>query len=268
MILPALTEPSEFQSETLTTRPQALGLIEWPYLHSEWSLQQRLEAFRTHHDLVDQLPLLRVPVGQRRDLCDLAHVEPGLRLVLDRPIWFLREGEICLNLFLKETRIYTVAFNVEHDAQGGMRATVGGVQGRSIEGAREIYAHLTKALHGARPRDFLIAVLLMLCQQLGIQTIRGISDRYRHHRSSYFAGGAEKTQTADYDEIWSDRGGELHPDGFFHLAAVWIERSLEEIPSKKRAMYRRRSEMYAEIRQQVGLAAEVLNPDFLPQLPG
>lgn len=267
-LMPVLQQGSAFQRHTLLVRPQALGLIEWPYLHCHWTQQERLAAFKCHHDLADSLPMLRVPVGMRRDLCSLDALEPGLRLVLDRPVWFLREGEICLNLFLRDTRIYTVAFNVDRNSAGALQATVGGVQGRSIEGARETYAHLTKVLHGARPRDFLIGVLLLICETLGIQTVRGVSDACRHHRSAYFAGGAEKTQTADYDEIWGDRGGVLANDGFFHLPAHLVERSLEEIPSKKRAMYRRRSELYAEVRAALVQAQSEDSPSFLPQLPG
>lgn len=258
---------SALQKSSLVARPQALGLIEWPYIHSEWSIENRLAAFKKHHDLADQYPIFAIPIGQRLDLCRLDQFEPGLNLVLDRPIWFLREGEVCLNIFLKETRIYTIAFNLDLDVRGQLRATVGGIQGRSIDGAKEIYGQLTKSLHGVRPRDFVIAVLMLLCEALEIRSVRGVSDRFRHHRSSYFAGGAEKTQTSDYDEIWSDRGGVLADDGFFHMPAILVERSLDDVPSKKRAMYRRRQEMYAEIREKL-MALNEQPMHFLPQLPG
>jgi uncharacterized protein VirK/YbjX len=261
-----LVSGSSLQKKSLAARPEALGLLEWPYIHSEWSAKDRLTAFKQHHDLANEYALLAVPVGQRVDLCYLDQFEPGLSLVLDRPVWFLREGEVCLNLFLKETRIYTIAFNLDLDAQGQLRSTVGGIQGRSIDGAKEIYGQLTKSLHGVRPRDFLIAILMLLCETLGIKSVRGVSDKFRHHRSSYFASGPEKTQTSDYDEIWSDRGGVISEDGFFHLPAILTKRSLEEIPSKKRAMYRRRQEMYDDIRQQLQNAS-CSTPVFKPQLP-
>lgn len=262
-----LSGGSVLQKSSLAARPQAMGLIEWPYIHSEWPIENRLAAFKQHHDLANQCPLIAIPIGQRLDLCCLEKFEPGLSLVLDRPIWFLREGEVCLNLFLNETRIYTIAFNLDLDSLCQLRATVGGIQGRSIDGAKEIYGQLTKSLHGVRPRDFVIAVLMLLCEVLGIKSLRGVSDQFRHHRSSYFAGGAEKTQTSDYDEIWSDRGGALADDGFFHMPAILVERSIEDVPSKKRAMYRRRQEMYVEIRQQIVMLNEQ-SPHFLPQLPG
>lgn len=261
-----ISNGSPLQKSSLIARPQAIGLIEWPYIQREWSVDDRIAAFKQHYDLANQYALLAIPVGKRLDLCRLDQFESGLSLVLDRPIWFLREGEVCLNLFLKETRIYTIAFNLDLDNQRNLRATVGGIQGRSIQGAKEIYGQLTKSLHGVRPRDFLITVLMLLCEALNIRSVRGVSDEFRHHRSSYFGSGKVKPNSSDYDEIWSDRGAVLAGDGFFHLPAALPERSLDDVPSRKRAMYRRRQEMYLDIRRELNVALE-MRPIFLPQLP-
>jgi uncharacterized protein VirK/YbjX len=264
---PLFQNATPFLAETLAIRPNALGLLEWPYIHCDWRAEQKIDSFRQHHDLTNRIEIFRLPVGMRRDVCQLDEFEQGLRLVLDRPHWFLREGELSLNLFLGDLRLYTVAFNIELDDQGNMRVAVGGVQGRSVEGAKDTYARLTKSLHGARPRDFLIGSLLLACEALSIPSVRGVSDAKRHHRNHYFGGAANKTNTADYDEIWGDRGGELKPDGFFHLPAKLMEKPLEDVPSKKRAMYRRRAELYAHVRQAM-LMACAHPPQLADQLPG
>lgn len=262
-----LQRGGEFFLETVKLRPEVLGVIEWPYIHAQWSMEERFNSLVEHHRLVTSFPLLMIPVGLRRDLCALDDIESGLSIVLDRPQWFLREGEVSLNLFLGDVRLYTIAFNLERTPSGAVGVAVGGIQGRSIDNAKDTYAQLTKAMHGVRPRDFLISVLSLLCEEFGIESARGISDDFRHHRSDYFGVGGKTTSSADYDGIWLDRSGALEADGFFHFVPKLVERPLEDVPSKKRAMYRRRGEFYERLRAEVRRAI-AQNPPLQPQLPG
>ena len=41
----ALAGGSHLQRASLDARPEALGLLEWPYIHSEWPVQKRLSAY-------------------------------------------------------------------------------------------------------------------------------------------------------------------------------------------------------------------------------
>jgi uncharacterized protein len=250
----AAAEPSSSLAADLRDRPGSLGIVVWPYINKDWPAERRFEAVFEHHERVRDLPLLQLRLAQSRDLFDLSDLFTGLRVVLDRAPWFQREGELVLNLFLHEERVYSVAFSFGlHD--GSRVAFIGGVQGRDIEGIGDVYKAITKKLHGARPRDFLVTVLQLICEQSGVQAMLGVCDAHRHHRHPYFSAAGKQTPSADYDEIWRDRGGTpLTGSGFFRIEARWAPRNEDEVPANKRAVYRRRNALY--LRLQASLSSQ------------
>jgi uncharacterized protein VirK/YbjX len=173
-------------------------------------------------------------------------------VVVDQPIWFVREGQLVINLFLGEERIYSLAFSLFGQA-GSVGAFVGAIQGRDIEGINDIYRELTKSSHGMRPRDLVIEIFRMFCAELGIAEILAVSDEYRHHRSGYFGNSADTKFSSNYNEIWEDRGGERVDPTCYRLKVGHEERDISSIPSKKRSLYRRRYEALQSIRQQIHL---------------
>ena len=165
-----------------------------------------------------------------------------MRLVLDKAIWFLREGEIVLNLFINDQRFYSIAFTLGTDA-GQPIILVGALQGSNSEVAQEVYRDITHALHGMRPRDLLMVALKLLCRELGIQRIWAVSSDNRQHNSPYFGDSHKDKVLVAYNEVWLEHGGIALDNGFFEIPAVVKYRDMSEIPSRKRATYRRRYEM-------------------------
>ena len=235
-------------AKALRRRPRVLGMFLWPYINTEWGVEQRLEKFAGHYWCAEAHPRLDLDVDQRAILVDLGDVRPGLQLVIDRPQWFLREGELSINLFLDDQRIYSIAFSLGRVA-GIDVAYVGCIQGRNIEGIDRLYKELTKQLHGARPRDFLISSFQLLCEAENIVRILAVSDAARHHRHDYFGGKVDRTQSANYDVIWSDRGGRPQEPGFYELPGRLTFKTECDIPSAKRAQYRHRYALYGRVRQ-------------------
>lgn len=230
--------------------PHMIGIVEWPYLHKDWDVTRRFDAVRGHYVEVERLAWLQVALDEARLVSDLGAVVPGLRVVLDRPKWFMREGELTLNLFLGDERIYSLAFLLGR-SQGVRTAFIGAVQGRDLEGIEATYRNLTRKLHGARPRDCLLTVLQMVCGAAGVQRVLAVAEDCRHHLHPYFRGKGNFHPSADYDVIWTDRGGHRVAGGFFELPVTAARRAEAEIPSRKRAMYRRRYSMYDEIQADV-----------------
>ncbi|KTT16441.1 DUF535 family protein [Pseudomonas parafulva] len=224
----------------------ALGMVQWPYISSGWNVAQRLDAVASHFEVVTaKAPVLLVTGrDERRVLCDLGDHSPACSLVLDRPIWFKREGELVLNLFQGELRVASLAFTLWND---GSRLTlfIGAVQGihKGIdsETSLAIYRDLTKHFEGLRPRSLVLEALKCLARSLSVDRILAVSDGCRHHRHPYFGADTGRELAADYDAIWQDHGGQPAPcNGFFELPLVAAQRAESDIPAKKRAMYRRR----------------------------
>lgn len=231
-----------------------LGAVEWPYIHKDWPVEKRFSVIQQHYEIIQDLPeILNVADGNPKILVNLDRFSPNATIVLDKAHWFVREGEIVLNLFKEEFRVMSIAFTLARE-NGELLMYVGAIQGMSpSERSLEKFRMLTKELEGVRPRDFLVEVLRVLAKHLAVSKILGIADSYRHHRHAYFANYHLNTLKASYDEVWFEQGGIVYSDDFYSIPLDKPRKNLSEVSSNKRAMYRRRYELFDDILQKVGL---------------
>ncbi len=226
-----------------------LGVVHWPYISRSWNSQDRLGVMASHYEVVIKScpQLLLYGRNDSLVLSDLSEFSAGCSLVLDRPVWFMREGELVLNLFQGDLRVASIAFTL-CCVEGQLCIFIGAVQGihKGIESDKSlsIYRDLTKDFEGLRPRSFLIEVIKSLAINIGVKKIYAVGDGYRHHRHPYFGAEKAKELAADYDLIWLEHGATpSEREDFFEIPMTPAKKPLETIPSKKRAMYRRRYEL-------------------------
>ncbi|GAB4523979.1 MAG: VirK/YbjX family protein [Amphiplicatus sp.] len=230
----------------LRERPEMLGALIWPYQTASWPASERLRRIADHCAVVDTLgPPFLFSVEEKLVLLDLGEVYPDLRVVLDQPKWFMREGQFTLNLFIGSFRAYSLAFSFHRGADGTREAFIGGLQGRNRKDALDLYRDLTKALHGQRPRDFILELLRMLCRATGAERICAVSNAHRHQLHPFL--NKKDAFALDYDEIWRERGGRAVNAVFFELDRDPPARDLAEVKPNKRSMYRRRAQFLAEV---------------------
>ena len=79
---------------------------------------------------------------------------------------FQEEGELMLQLFLGDRRVYSVCFSCTDDG----RAYIGGIQGGKDITNDEVKV-LTKELHGARPKNIIMSVLYGFLRYFSITTL-------------------------------------------------------------------------------------------------
>jgi uncharacterized protein len=227
----------------LSRFPDMHGAIYWPYIHHAWPRERRLRTIDSHYRLLEgRACLLAASILGEVELLSLDAEYPGLRVTLDKAIWFLREGEVVLNLFLRDQRIYSIAFSLGNE-DGALVAYVGALQGSNVEGALATYREITRALHAMRPRDFIVMTLQFLCKELGVAKIYAISGAARQHNSPYFGDSHKHKVLANYDEVWIEHGGRLLDSGFFEIPTAVRYREMSEIPTRKRSTYRKRYQM-------------------------
>jgi uncharacterized protein VirK/YbjX len=241
----------------LPVTTEVLGVTEWPYLNSAWGVAERLDRIATHYELLASISGTLLGLDKRTAvrLLDLSKFSAHCEIIIDRPLWFKREGELVLNLFRETLRVASLAFILgTHD--GAPAIFIGAIQGInravSSEESLEIFRILTKEFEGVRPRSLLLDILRMIANELQVKTLLAVADEHRHHRHRYFGRSAQEKLAANYDEIWAEHGGsrsELR--GFYQLPVQPLRKELAEVAAKKRAMYRRRYAMLAEIETEV-----------------
>lgn len=169
-----------------------------------------------------------------------------------------REGELCLRLTRNGLPLYLASFLFVPRADG-VALQLGALQGLRSEAAADLIRSATRALHGCRPKNLMIAALRDLGDFFACSNLFLVSNDNR------IALNARRRRhiAADYDLAWRELHALPMRDGNYHLpCAAYQMPDLAEVPSKKRADARRRGEllqaMALEMRTQ--LAARLQAP--------
>jgi uncharacterized protein len=233
--------------ETLAQRPSLIMCVIHPYLNTDWRFEQKLEKISEHYRLLsERLSILRfVPPA----FIDLADVGGDIQIRLHKYPYSEHEGELTISLYRSELRLYSLTFTL---GQIGAQivAYAGALQGLGSSEALDIYRSLTHGMHGLRPRDLLVTAFRLLCGSLGVARILAISDRKRICSNSYHNSGTQIFSS--FDTAWIECGGVAVDDAFFELSPRLVRRAAKDVPSRKRALYRRRYAMLDAIAKQIG----------------
>jgi len=168
-----------------------------------------------------------------------AHYE--LRLLHLPHCW--QEGEVSIGLFEQDVLICTVTF-VLGDAyefasglpRGESALMIGGIQGCQSEDGQDAFRRATKAMHGLRPFSLLMHAARAIAHALGATRLIAVADA--GHALRYKRGKGRIRLS--YDAIWLDHGATAVDTNVFDLGIATAPRDLADIPSHKRAQYRRR----------------------------
>lgn len=237
--------------EALLERPSLIACVRRPYMNGGWSVERKMGAIREHYRLLSQdLGFLRF--GANASI-NLARIDADTRLCLEKAAWFEHEGELTLSLFEGPLRLYSLVFAFG-ESQGRRLAYIGALQGLGSSNALDMYRALTHRLHGLRPRDLLIAAFRKVCLGLGVTRILAITDDASVSRSAYFRSKVKVY--ANYDQVWAENGGRVVDGGFFELSPAVGRRAMPDIPSRKRAAYRRRYELLDDLGRQIDASVQ------------
>ncbi|MCG2633020.1 DUF535 family protein [Bradyrhizobium sp. WYCCWR 13023] len=248
LLLPFMAaRPGTRLNAYLRARPEILEMVHGPYLAADWDAATKIGRVIDHLETVSEIAgIVDMPPDTVVDLIDPHAIGFGYRITLDQARWLLREGQLVLSLWDGIDRIFSLSFSLS--TQGGRRvAYIGGIQGRhQVAGEPDIldrYRLFTKAAYGSRPRDFLVEVFRLFCKAIGVTEIFAVADANHPTRNDKNAVGIS------YDEIWQERGAVYNNDGFYHLPVTLERRSEEEIPAKKRSLYRKRFALFDSIEE-------------------
>ena len=154
-----------------------------------------------------------------------------------------REGDLCLRLTRDGAPLYLASF-LFRPQPGGAAIALGALQGlRSSAGAQAV-KEATRALHGCRPKNLMVAALRDLGDFFGCDHLSLVSNanrialnwRRRRHIS------------CDSDQAWQELHALPSSDGNYRLPCGPCQMpDLEQVASKKRADARRRGAMLVQL---------------------
>ena len=118
---------------------------------------------------------------------------------------------------------------------------IGAMQGPNVDDAKEIIKRITKKSHAYRTKNLILYAAQSLARALGLEKIFAVTN------AGYYANNhirRDRKLKTSFSDFWEECGGHLMSDErFFSLPLIEKRKSAEEIPTHKRAVYRRRFEM-------------------------
>jgi uncharacterized protein VirK/YbjX len=156
-------------------------------------------------------------------------------------------------------RLYSIGFGFT-DAHALL---MGNVQGPSLkDDGMDRIRNVTHAAHGMRPPHLLVHTLRVLAARWGATRLRGVDPE--HHVKGRW-NLRDSRLRFDYRAFWAEHDGARDEGGNWSLPLATALRPIEEVPTKRRAMYRRRYAMLEALH----LAVDTLSDGrhALPPMP-
>lgn len=242
----------------------AAGLIEWKYLGDylgrQFDADARCSIIGRHYRfLLDRLDgSAAAHWALRSTLWESAsEVSGAVRRIIHRPATLApMEGECELVFTADDEVLATLTFTVLAGGIGTMPCrtalSIGGLQGALA--ARSAIRAAARENGEIAPAAMLLIAARSLAEALDVEMLAGISNS--DHIARIYAGDAMRF---DYDQLWTDLGGEPGLFGWF-----WIDprehpqRSLSHLSSAHRARARRRAAHRRGLQEQIRNRLEVL----------
>ena len=174
--------------------------------------------------------------GELQSMELVLRMEPGQR----------KEGLAAIMLLLPDGEtIYQIIFWIAKDKAGDFAMWIGALQGPNMENAKDVVKQITKKCHAYRTKNLMLYAAQAVARNLGLKKIYAVTN------AGYYANNhlrVDRKLKTSFSDFWLEAGG-THTDDerFDELPLIEARKSVEEIPSHKRAAYRRRFALLDEL---------------------
>ncbi len=214
------------------------------YCDNRFSAKERLQAICDNFVLAEKYlekNLCQKLIEQKQIL--LADLTDELQVYLNINCIDPFEGFFSLNILTQEKEhIYDASFTF----LSPNKLLIASIQGPKGKDASQRIKATTKSLFGIRPMFMLINIFKMIAENRQLDML-GIA----HKNQSKYRFNDHSKLLFNYDEFFSENRGVKTTNGYWQLPLEIERKPLEEIPSKKRSMYKKRYAMLDQTQQQI-----------------
>ena len=148
-----------------------------------------------------------------------------------------------------EVPVYQILFWIaRHESDWAM--WIGAMQGPNVDDAKELVKRITKRCHAYRTKNLILYAAQSVARSLGVEKIFAVTNE------GYYANNhvrRDRKLKTSFSDFWAEVGGTPTDDvRFFELPLTETRKTAEEIPSHKRAQYRRRFALLDELDASIG----------------
>ena len=189
--------------------------------------------------------LLDIYREKNQVLWENEHEGEPLRLVLYYEAGQRKEGLLSVTLRLGRQALYQMIFWIQKNPKGEWSAYIGAMQGPNMDNAKEVIKKITKQCHAYRTKNLILHAMQEVAKTLGLKHLYAVTN------DGYYAMNhvrRDRKLKTNFSDFWAESGGTPCEDKrFYELPLTEYRKSMEEVPTRKRANYRRRYMLMDEI---------------------
>ena len=218
------------------------------FLDKRFNTQQRFDAMCDNLTfLPEKLTALGLPPLWQQAI-SFGEVIPDFEMRLTITDYQPMEGFWTLELVHSPSQelVYLLTFGKVQQA-----LLIAVIQGPNFEGSKDMVKLLTKKCHGLRPAYLMVEAMKALTKVLGYSALWGIPHKYQNKSRIV----QSKRYVVDYDAIFAESAGTLKD--YWELPLHFETKNMDDIPSNKRSMYRKRYAMLEQLQENMATALKV-----------
>ncbi|ELR66588.1 hypothetical protein C942_04286 [Photobacterium marinum] len=233
-----------------------------PYLCVNWSPTERARHLRDHYQFISEtFGSHAAEVTSQTGITLLTFKDSNeAQYQIHLYCGASREGGLGIQLVNdKNQSVYSLAFNISGTEQRTMY--IGMVQGPTplISDRPMLIRTLTRSLHGLRTKALMIEVALILARIWGVAEVKGVSNKGHIYQALRYVGSKRKSVTFDYDDFWTEYGGEPISKYLFSVPVNPPRKDPSTLKKTKRRLYTKRYQWLADAEQAINDNLAVIN---------
>ena len=247
------------RSKLLEVNPFPIEQVTRAFFYNKSTFSERVQLVKNHYELLEKLLqekyFLQISGAkwQPYTIWNSTYEDKPWQAQLVFETGQRKEGLLSLELNVDRTHIYQIMFWAGYNKAGEAALWIGAMQGPNMENARDVVKKMTKVCHGYRTKNLILYMLQAMGRAMGIKKIYAVSN-YGYYANNHVR--ADRKLKTNFGDFWLEAGGKENEDErFYELPLVEPRKTMEEVPTRKRAVYRRRfaflDEVDAEIEQAV-----------------
>ena len=143
-----------------------------------------------------------------------------------------------------EVPVYQILFWIaRHENDWAM--WIGAMQGPNVDDAKDLVKRITKKCHAYRTKNLILYAAQAVARNFGVKKIFAVTNE------GYYANNhvrRDRKLKTSFSDFWKEAGGiPTSDERFYELPLIETRKTVEEIPSHKRAQYRRRFALLDEL---------------------
>lgn len=152
-----------------------------------------------------------------------------------------KEGMMSVVLRLDNKPLYQIIFWIAPDKKESWSMWIGAMQGPNMDDAKEVVKKITNSCHRYRTKNLILYIAQAVARNLGLQKIYAVTN-YGYYANNHVR--TDRKLKTSFSDFWTEAGGHSTDDERFdELPLVEPRKTMEEVPTRKRAVYRRRFEL-------------------------